>query len=235
MFIGKSRSKTSVRPRSFLTPEAIDNLSEYFKMFEKQNNGTIPKLLWNGASNDSLNDWLKALMRKANIDNYGKDVRFHAIRKFVYDTLSKMDETIACVITAKKTDASKITYRTSLDSECARIFKESYKLFALNGEVQGKSKAEQAKKIEELENSLRQVESENLAFKTRVSRLQKDVEDIKLQNFNSNYSFSALVSALEEKLCIKIDVKKLIATQEAKYSQDPAEDPIEEPLEEKES
>jgi hypothetical protein len=41
MFIGKSRSKTSVQPRSFLTPEAIENLSEYFKMFEKQNNGKL--------------------------------------------------------------------------------------------------------------------------------------------------------------------------------------------------
>ena len=56
-------------------------------MLEKQNDGKFPKYLWNNATNDSLNDWLKALMRKANIDNYGKDVRFHAIRKFVYDTL----------------------------------------------------------------------------------------------------------------------------------------------------
>jgi len=149
-FVGKSRTKTSVQPRSFLTPEAIENLSEYLKMLAKQNDGKFPKYLWNNATNDSLNDWLKALMRKANIDNYGKDVRFHAIRKFVYDTLSKMDETIACVITAKKTNASKITYRTSLDSECERIFKESYKQFALNGDVQGKAKTQLAEELERL-------------------------------------------------------------------------------------
>jgi integrase len=176
MFIGKSRSKTSVQPRSFLTPEAIENLSEYLKMLEKQNNGKFPKYLWNNATNDSLNDWLKALMRKANIDNYGKDVRFHALRKFVYDTLSKMDETIACVITAKKTDASKITYRTSLDSECERIYRESYKQFALNGDVSGKVKHEQTEEIERLKKALIDVEKENASLKTRIEVLQKNFE-----------------------------------------------------------
>jgi hypothetical protein len=173
-FIGKTRSKTSVQPRSFLTPEAIENLSEYLRILEKQNQGKMPKLLWENATNDSLNDWLKALVRKSNVDTYGKDVRFHAIRKYVYDTLSKMDETIACVITAKKTDASKITYRTSLDSECQRIFKESYKQFALNGDVQGRTKAEQAEKITQLEKALSYVENENAISKTRIESLQKD-------------------------------------------------------------
>ncbi len=179
MFIGKSRSKTSVQPRSFLTPEAIENLNEYLKMFEKQNGGKLPKLLWNGATNDTPNDWLKALIKKANIDTYGKIVRFHAIRKFVYDTLSKMDETIACVITAKKTDASKLTYKTSLDSECERVFKESYKQIALNGDVLSKAKQEQSQEIERLTKALSNLETENYNFKTRVDYLQKDVDQLK--------------------------------------------------------
>jgi hypothetical protein len=153
-FIGVSRSKTSVQPRSFLTPEAIENLSVYLRMLEKENNGRLPELLWNNASNDNLNDWLKALVRKANVDTYGREVRYHAIRKFVFDTLSKMNETIACVITAKKTDASKITYKTSLDSECERIFKESYKSLALNGDSSGKAKAELTDKIELFEKAI---------------------------------------------------------------------------------
>ena len=149
-FIGKSRAKTSVQPRSYLTPEAIENLSVYFEILKKQNNGKLPSLLWNNASNDNLNDWLKALMRKSNIDAYGRIVRFHGIRKFVFDALCKMDETIACVIVAKKTDASKITYRTSLDSECQRIFRESYKQFALNGDVSGKAKTQVVEELERL-------------------------------------------------------------------------------------
>ncbi|MCW4047664.1 MAG: hypothetical protein NWE99_08930 [Candidatus Bathyarchaeota archaeon] len=149
-FIGKTRSKTSVQPRSFLTPESMANLDEYLKILEKQYNGKLPKLLWDNATNDTLNDWLKALLKKANIETYGKNVKFHGLRKFLYDVLCRMDETIASVITAKKTDASKITYRTSLDAECERIFKESYKLFALNGDVSGKAKTQLAEELERL-------------------------------------------------------------------------------------
>jgi hypothetical protein len=178
-FIGKTRTKTSVQPRSFLTPECIANLSEYFKMLEKQNNGVFPKRLWDKAKNDNLNDWLKALVKKANIETYGRNVKFQSLRKFLYDILARMDETIACVVTAKKTDASKITYRTSLDSECERVYRESYKLFALNGDVTGKAKKEQAEQIKKLENALSQVESENSAFKTRIENLQKDMKAVK--------------------------------------------------------
>lgn len=117
-------------------------------------------------------------MKKANIETYGKNVKFQSLRKFLYDVLARMDETVACVITAKKTDASKITYRTSLDSECERIYRESYKLFALNGDVSGKAKKEQAEQIARLENALSHVESENLAFKVRVDNLQKTTKSL---------------------------------------------------------
>ncbi len=199
MFIGKTRTKTSVQPRSFLTPESRVNLEEYLKTLDKESNGRLPKLLWKGATNDNLNDWLKALMKTANIETYGKNVKFHGLRKFLYDTLARMDETIASVVTAKKTDASKITYRTSLDSECARIFKESYKLFALNGDVSGKAKLEQAKEIENLKIALKQVETENIGFKTRLELLhensivqQKQMEEIIAQNKATNEKIDQL-------------------------------------------
>jgi hypothetical protein len=205
MFIGKSRSKTSIQPRSFLTPEAIENLSEYLKMFEKQNGGKLPKLLWNGATNDTLNDWLKALIKKANIDTYGRVVRFHAVRKFVFDTLSKMDETIACVITAKKTNASNITYRTSLDSECERIFKESYKQIALNGDVLSKAKLEQSQEIEKLTKALSHLETENYDFKTRIEYLQKDVEQLKEHYILEKLSLDILFRELKNRGLANLD------------------------------
>jgi hypothetical protein len=175
MFMGKSRVKTSTQPRSFLTPECIENLSEYLKVLEKQNNGKLPQLLWNGATNDNLNDWLKSLVKKSNIDTYGREVRFHSIRKFVYDTLSMMSETIACVITAKKTDASKITYKPKLDAECLRIFKESYKFIALNGDASGKGHLEELEKIKTLENTLTSLEKENASLKTRLELMQRSI------------------------------------------------------------
>jgi len=172
-FIGKTRTKTSIQPRSFLTPESLSALMEYLIILEKKYNGETPQYLWNGATNDNLNDWLKALMRKANIESYDKKVRFHGLRKFLYDILARMDETVACVVTAKKVDASKITYRTSLDSECERIFRESYKLFTLNGDVTGETKRQQSEEIDKLRTSLLQLEKENVTLKTRINVLQK--------------------------------------------------------------
>ncbi|MGA2310463.1 MAG: hypothetical protein ABSG57_13070 [Candidatus Bathyarchaeia archaeon] len=176
-FIGKTRQKTSVQPRSFLTPEAISNLADYLETLRKK--GDLPKTLWNKADNDNLNDWLKALLRRANIETYGKQVHFHTLRKFLYDTLSKKDETIAKVVTAKKTSASDLTYKTSLDSECTRIFRECYKEFALNGDVSGKAKREQSEKIESLELALLEsqkrvtaLETTNETLRTRITQLE---------------------------------------------------------------
>jgi len=186
-FIGKTRTKTSVQPRSFLSPEAIHNLTDYLATLEKKNNGQLHRLLWENASNDNLNDWLKALIKKANIETYGKNVKFQSLRKFLYDTLSKMDEQIASVVTAKKTDASKITYRTSLDSECERIFKESYKLFALNGDVQGKAKAELTDKVAKGEKALIDSQIRLATLETTNEALRKELLKIpRLESDNSN-------------------------------------------------
>lgn len=182
-FIGKTRQKTSVQPRSFLTPEAIDSLSEYLRQLESKFNGKLPKYLWCNHSenahitNDNLNDRLKVLLKKANIETYGRQVKFHGLRKFLFDTLSKKDETIAKVITAKKTSASDVTYKTSLDSECERIFRECYKDIALNGDVTGKIKQQQAERIDSLEQAMKQLESENLALKTRIDGLQQTTKE----------------------------------------------------------
>jgi len=116
------------------------------------------------------------LLKKANIETYGKQVKFHGLRKFLYDTLSKKDETIAKVITAKKTSASDVTYKTSLVSECQRIFRECYKDIALNSDVTGKTKREQTEQIEKLQQALSQVESENSAMKTRIDTFNRQLK-----------------------------------------------------------
>jgi hypothetical protein len=226
-FIGKTRTKTSVQPRSFLTPECIANLSEYFKTLEKQNDGILPKKLWDKAKNDNLNDWLKALVKKANIETYGKNTKFQSLRKFLYDILARMDETIACVITAKKADVSKVTYRVSLDSECERIYRESYRLFALNGDVSGKAKQEQATKITNLEKALvdsqrkiTNLETTNETLRKRMDVLEqrlldnglsieKKIADLRA-DFTQNYAVTQKlerdVSKVKKKLKMKEEV-----------------------------
>jgi integrase len=172
MFIGHTRQKTSLQPRSFLTPECISNLSEYLESL-KRKYPELPKYLWNGATNDNLNDWLRALMKKSDIETYGKQVRFHSLRKFLYDILSNRNETIAKIICAKKTNVSDTTYKPSFNMECERVFRECYKEFALNGELSQKAKKEQEDRLERLESSLMKLEAENESLRTRHQNLRK--------------------------------------------------------------
>jgi len=185
-FIGKSRAKTSVQPRSHLTPEAIHSLKDYLPFLEKKHDGKLPKFLWcNGKedthiTNTGLNKKLKRLLRKANIETYGRQVKFHCLgRKFLYSRLQAKNRDIAKVITAKKVSASDLTYIPNLDAECLRVFKETYKEIALNGDITGKTKQKQEKRIQELEQAINQVEIENLTSKTRIDLLQKNLEQEK--------------------------------------------------------
>ncbi|KPV64469.1 MAG: Phage integrase family protein [Candidatus Bathyarchaeota archaeon BA2] len=166
MFIGKSRAKTSVQPRSFLTPEAIDSLSDYLEVLEKKC-GKLPKYLWTSNAGDAhltnqgLNKKFKAYVERANIKTYGKQVKFHLLRKFLYSRLQAKNRDIAKVITAKKVSASDLTYLPDLDKECERVFRETYKEISLNGDITGKTREKQAEVIEKLETRIKELETFN--------------------------------------------------------------------------
>ena len=181
-FIGKSRAKTSVQPRSHLTPEAINSLKDYIPFLKKKYDGKIPKFLWcNGRpdthiTNMGLNKKLKRLFTKANIETYGKKIKFHCLRKFLYSRLQAKNRDLAKVITAKKVSASDLTYIPNLDAECLRIFKETYKEIALNGDLTGKTRQNQKEEITKLEQAIQQLETENYTSKTRIDLLQKNLK-----------------------------------------------------------
>jgi hypothetical protein len=68
----------------------------------------LPKYLWSNEKvneyikNEGLNKKLKRILEKANIETYGKQVKFHEIRKFLYSILQAKNRDMAKVITAKK-------------------------------------------------------------------------------------------------------------------------------------
>lgn len=187
-FIGKSRSKTSVQPRCHLTPEALHSLKECLPLLEKKY-GKPPKYLWTSNQPDKhlsiegLNKRLRRILQKANIETYGKTVRFHLFRKFLYSRLQTKNRDLAKVITSKKVSASDITYIPDLNAECLRVFKETYKELALNGDLTGKTKQKQEERIKQLEQVLQQLEIENSTSKTRIDLLQKTTQ--KQQNKTS--------------------------------------------------
>jgi len=183
-FIGKSRAKTSVQPRSHLTPEAIDSLNDYLQVLETKQ-GKLPKYLWssNGdethITDEGLNKKLKRLVEKANVKTYGKRVKFHCIRKFVYQRLQAKNKDIAKVVTAKKVSASDITYIPDLDKECERVFRETYKEISLNGDITGTTRQKQTEEIQRLESAISRLATDIQAYKTTSEVLTKEVTDLK--------------------------------------------------------
>jgi integrase len=179
-FIGKTREKTSVQPRSFLTPEAIESLGEYLELLEKKN-GALPKYLFGNGSpltNQGLNKKIKRMFEKANINTYGKDIRFHSFRKFLFSRLQQVSRDMAKIITGKKCDPSIITYIPDLDAEAMRVFRETYKAIALNGDITGKAKQESEKRIADLENSIRTLTSDTQALRTQNQVIGETLEDL---------------------------------------------------------
>lgn len=161
-FIGKSRAKTSIQPRSHLTPETLQCLKDYLPLLEKKY-GTLPKYLWASnhreahLTNQGLNKKLRTLVENANVKTFGKKVRFHLLRKFLYSRLQVENRDIAKVICAKKVSASDITYIPELNKECLRVFREVYKNISLNGDITGKTKTKQAEEIEALKTEVEEL------------------------------------------------------------------------------
>jgi len=181
MWIGEARDKTSIQPRSFLTPETIESVDEYLDLLEKKH-GRLPKFLWCNSktdkhiTNEGLNKKLRRLVEKANIKTYGKKVHFHLIRKFTFSRLRRIDKDMAKIICAKKVSASDMTYE-EVNEQCEKVFRLAYKDISLNGDVTGQVKRKQLERIEELENVMNQLEQENLNFKIRIDLLQKNQKE----------------------------------------------------------
>ena len=187
-WIGKARAKTSIQPRSFLTPEAIESTDEFLKLLEKKH-GKLPKYLWCNSNpdkhitNQGLNKKLKRLVEKANIKTYRKKVKFHLIRKFTFSRLRRIDRDMAKIICAKKVSASDMTYE-DINEQCERTFRLAYKDISLNSDPTGTTRKKQNERIQELEKQneeqRKQLEAQNLLLRTFFGAIPIDKE--KLEN-----------------------------------------------------
>ena len=186
MWIGEARAKTSIQPRSFLTPEAIESVSEYLKLLEKKH-GTLPKYLWCNSkpnshiTNQGLNKKLKRLVAKANIKTYKRRIKFHCLRKFTFSRLRRIDRDIAKIIVAKKVSASDMTYE-EINEQCEKVFKLAYKDISLNSDPTGKARKKQTNRIQELEKRneelQKQIQAQNLLMQTIFGAFGIDKEKI---------------------------------------------------------
>ena len=186
MWMGKARGKTSIQPRSFLTPEAIESTNEYLNLLEKKF-GKLPKYLWCNTkpdkhiTNQGLNKKLKRLVKKANIKTYDRRVKFHCIRKFAFSRLRRIDRDMAKIICAKKVSASDMTYE-EINEQCEKVYRIAYKDISLNSDPTGTKRKQQNEKIQELEKKneelKKNLEAQNLLLQMMFGAFNVDKETI---------------------------------------------------------
>ena len=180
-WIGEAREKTGIQPVSFLTPEAIESVNEYLTLLEKKH-GKLPRYIWCNSkpnrhiSNEGLNKKLRRLVSKANIKTANKRVIFHTIRKFTFSRLRRIDKDMAKIVCGKSVSVSDMTYE-EVEEQAEKVFRLAYKNISLNGDVTGKVKQRQAKKIEELENAVTTLSKEMRVYKTTSDTLTKKLTE----------------------------------------------------------
>ncbi|MGD0644113.1 MAG: hypothetical protein ABSA75_04340 [Candidatus Bathyarchaeia archaeon] len=119
---------------------------------------------------DNLSVVLQTLAKKAGIDPHGKRIRFHCLRKFTIDHLSAL----ASESQWKQIVGKAISEGAYVSQDQLRgVYLRAMPSLLINGN------GIKAKKLIELENALRAVESENATSKTRIDLLQKTVEELK--------------------------------------------------------
>ena len=176
------RKKTGAQAHSFLTPEAVESLSTYLQLLEKQF-GKLPKYLWCNShveghiTTDTLNNQLRALFNKANIKATGT-VRFHLIRKYTFSVLHSIHRDIAKLIVGKQVSASILTYIQDVDGECERVFREGYKRLCLNTDITGTIRKRQQEQIDRLEEAITKLAQDSQAYKTTAEVLTKKINEV---------------------------------------------------------
>ena len=175
MWIGEARAKTSIQPRSFLTPEAIESVNEYLKLLEKKL-GKLPKYLWCNSNpdkhitNQGLNKKLKRLVAKANIKTYKRRIKFHCIRKFTFSRLRRIDRDMAKIICAKKVSASDMTYE-EINEQSEKVFRLAYKNISLNSDPTGTARKKQTERMRDLEKRNEELQKQIQAQKLFIQMI----------------------------------------------------------------
>lgn len=166
--------KEQVIARSFISEEFKQLLEKYLPLLDK----SIPYLFQSKRrehlSTKQIDNIFKSLIKRAGIVNHGL-FRWHTGRKLFLRTCAELgiSSWSAKLMCGKAIPASDDTYvhDAELKNDFLKV-SEVLRLFP-------KTMPQAIDQIQNLENALRQVENENLAFKTRVDQMQKEVQTLK--------------------------------------------------------
>ena len=155
---------------------------------------------------DNLSVILQTLAKKAGmeIENgtvHGKRIRFHCLRKFLIDRLSAYaSESQWKQIVGKAIGESAYVSQDQLRG----VFQRAMKDISINGN------GIKAKKLIELETTLKAVESENQVSKIRIDQLQKTISELSTENKDLKTQLADFQVRIEKRMtAIESSNKKL--------------------------
>jgi len=173
--------KEDVIARTFISEEFKGLLGKYLATLDKSNPYLFQSKNWTNKRKGILNlgtkqieNIFKGLVKKAGIENHGV-MAWHTGRKLVSRTCAELgiSSFIYKMFVGKSIPMSDATYLQG--TEIRNDFIKLNKVLRLFPETTPQA----TEKLEGLETAVKQLETENLGFKTRIDLLQKDVQTLK--------------------------------------------------------
>lgn len=167
------RKKTKARVRGIITPDAVQDLKAY-----------LPKVkgdrLWSTRTVVGFNYWMRNMAKEAGIRQNGQ-IRFHLLRKYVYDIVSSQVGVYeAKLLVGKRIPLADETYLHGLEDRLLERYKKfAYPLLKLNGSGQGQLNGvakSLEEKLEKQSQVLDYLQAENVRLKEGMA---SEVEDLK--------------------------------------------------------
>jgi len=195
--------KEQIVARAFISEEFKKLLDKYLPLLDKSNPFLFQSKRRKHLSTKQFNNRLKKLVERAGISNHGL-FRWHTGRKLFLRTCAELgiSSWSAKLMCGKSIPTSDDTYVH--DAELITDFKKISEVLRLFP----KTIPQAGNKIKNLENALRQVEEENMAFKTRLDLMQKDFQ--KLQgSVNELYLINAHFPMTVQRTLLNKKTKKM--------------------------
>jgi site-specific recombinase XerD len=161
--------------KTCLSQTTVTLLKEYLTLPSKN-----PFLFGSNGKNhideETVNSRLRDLARESNIEIGNSKLTWHCFRDMIISQAKNLsiDPDVIKIMVGKSVNKAMLPYLTGIDVKTA--FLKLQKVLGIAIIIE--ESETNIKKIESLENALRQVENENVISKTRIDLLQKDVEKL---------------------------------------------------------
>ncbi len=191
------RHKTKARVRGILTPNAVQGLRKYLERVSDDQ-----EYLWTIRTKKGINYWLRALCKEAGLKENGS-IRFHLIRKYVFDIVSSQCGVYeAKLLVGKRIPLSDATYLHGLQDRLLDRYKRfAYEFLNLNGH-----RIAQVNKIDTLTATIEDLQSEVGSWIAKAKRMEREIREIREARRESDEMMNRLfedpkfITALKERM-----------------------------------